>query len=152
MSAGAGSCGEVSESVNGKPANADDGALNVAVGGSFVTFTVAVATADRPPGSVVRTEWKTSDIWLRREFTLTAAKFNEVRLTMHHDEDAEVYLNGVLAAKTQRWIGDYEDFDLSAESVRSLQAGRNVLAVHCHQTSGGQYIDAGLVNYEAPPP
>jgi hypothetical protein len=104
------------------------------------------------PGSVVRTEWKTSDIWLRREFTLTAAKFNEVRLTMHHDEDAEVYLNGVLAAKTQRWIGDYEDFDLSAESVRSLQAGRNVLAVHCHQTSGGQYIDAGLVNYEAPPP
>ena len=116
----------------------------------------AVAWAEGPggfgtrgtPGAVVRTEWKTSDIWLRREFALTTTKFNELRLTMHHDEDAEVYLNGVAAAKTEKWIGDYDDFDLTTESVKSLHPGRNIIAVHCHQTSGGQYVDAGLVNYE----
>ena len=85
---------------------------------------------------------------LRRAFTLTDARLGEVRLTMHHDEDAEVYLIGVLASKAARYIGDYDDFDLSAEAIRSIQPGQNIIAVHCHQTSGGQYIDVGLVNVE----
>jgi hypothetical protein len=100
------------------------------------------------PGSVVRTEWKTNDIWLRREVTLTNTKFGELRIVLHHDEDAEVYLNGVLALKTQGWIGDYDEFDPAPESVKALKVGRNVLAVHCHQTRGGQYIDVGLINSE----
>ena len=58
----------------------------------------------------------------------------------------EVYLNGVLAAKAPRWIGDYDEFDLSADAIKSLKPGRNVIAVHCHQTSGGQYIDVGIVD------
>ena len=96
------------------------------------------------PGAVVRTTWNTSDIWLRREFNLTS-KPGEVKLLMCHDEDAEVYINGVLATKTTRYIGDYQEFDISAEAAKTLRAGRNVIAVHCRQTTGGQYIDAGLV-------
>jgi hypothetical protein len=99
------------------------------------------------PGSIVGTEWKTADIWLRREFNLTG-KPTELKLLMCHDEDAEVYINGVLAAKTARHIGDYQEFDVSAEATKSLREGGNVIAVHCHQTTGGQYIDVGLIELE----
>jgi hypothetical protein len=96
------------------------------------------------PGSIIGTEWKTQDIWLRREFNVTG-KPRELRLLMCHDEDAEVYINGVLATKTTRYIGDYQEFDVSGAAASALREGKNVIAVHCHQTTGGQYIDAGLV-------
>jgi hypothetical protein len=102
------------------------------------------------PGAVVRTEWNTGDIWLRREFAWTNSKSDNLRLMMHHDEDAEVYVNGVLAAKVPGFTTDYEKFQLSPESKASLQPAGNVLAVHCHQTSGGQYIDAGIAKIETP--
>jgi len=97
------------------------------------------------PGAVVRTEWKTSDIWLRREITLPAGPFTQLFLQVHHDEDAEIYLNGVLAAKLAGYSTAYKDVPISEAARKSLKAGTNVLAVHCRQTGGGQYIDVGLV-------
>ena len=97
------------------------------------------------PGSIIGTEWKTPDLWLRREFDAPEAAARELRVIMNHDEDAEVYLNGVLAVKAPGHIGDYQEFDVSTEATRSLRPGRNVIAVHCHQTAGGQYIDVGVV-------
>ncbi len=101
------------------------------------------------PGAVVRTEWKTDDIWIRRKFTLPEGKVGDVLLLMHHDEDAEVYVNGVLAAKVSGYISDYEEVPLTAEGQKALKPGKNVFAVHCHQTKGGQYIDVGLVEVKA---
>jgi hypothetical protein len=100
------------------------------------------------PGAVVRTEWTTSDIWLRREFTLPETEFKDLQLLVHHDEDAEIYLNGVQAAKLARFTTDYEEAGITAEALKTLKPGRNVMAVHCRQTSGGQYIDAGILSYE----
>jgi hypothetical protein len=97
------------------------------------------------PGSHVRTEWNTADIWLRREAELKEIPTGEVMLRIHHDEDAEVYINGVLAAKTTGYITDYTVLPLTAEGRKALKAGKNTIAVHCHQTTGGQYIDVGLV-------
>jgi hypothetical protein len=97
------------------------------------------------PGAVVRTEWKTDDIWIRREFTLRDQKFGDLYLNLHHDEDAEIYLNGVLAAKVKSFITDYELEAISPEAKAALKPGKNVIAIHCHQTVGGQYIDAGIV-------
>jgi hypothetical protein len=96
------------------------------------------------PGAVVRTTWNTSDIWLRREFTLPAGRLDNLQLLLHHDENAEVYINGVLAARVSGFTGDYDLFSLTREGRAALRPGRNTIAVHCHQTGGGQYIDVGL--------
>jgi beta-galactosidase/beta-glucuronidase len=95
------------------------------------------------PAAIVGTQWKSADIWLRREFTLEQTLKAPV-LLMHHDEDAEVYINGVLAASAKDYISDYEEFDIAPAAKAALKPGKNTLAVHCHQTRGGQFIDVGI--------
>jgi hypothetical protein len=97
------------------------------------------------PGAVVGTEWTTSDIWLRREFTLERMPRTRVSFLAHHDEDVEIYLNGVLAARAEGYTTGYEVLPMNAAGRSALHAGDNVLAVHCRQTTGGQFIDVGIV-------
>ncbi len=98
------------------------------------------------PGAVVGTEWKTDDLWLRRTVTLPADLTGDLQLYLHHDDDAEVYFNGVLAAKEAGYVTHYEMTDIHAAARALLKPGATiVLAIHCHQQKGGQYIDAGLV-------
>jgi hypothetical protein len=101
------------------------------------------------PGARVRTTWSSSDIWLRREFTLTEVPGGDLQLWMHHDEDTEVYINGVPAAKVSGYTSDYEETPMSSDARSALKPGKNVMAVHCHQTGGGQYIDVGISKVEA---
>jgi len=94
----------------------------------------------------VRTEWKTSDIWVRRTFDLTGDKLSGPQLVIHHDEDAEVYINGRLITKLEGYTSSYVRATLNKKSQSALKVGKNCIAIHCHQTTGGQYIDAGLVD------
>jgi hypothetical protein len=110
------------------------------------------------PGAVVRTEWSTPDIWLRRTFDLPASAageglLNDPHLMVHHAEDAEIYINGVLAARLPGFTVGYGAFPMREEARAAMRPGKNVLAVHCKQTGGGQYIDVGLVDVvESPLP
>jgi hypothetical protein len=97
------------------------------------------------PGAHIGTEWTTADIWLRAEFVLDAAA-KSPHLSIHHDEDAEVYINGTLAAKLGGYTTSYKLVRLSPEAAALLKPGKNTIAIHCHQTKGGQYIDCGLVD------
>ena len=97
------------------------------------------------PGAVVGTQWNTNDLWVRRDFQLRAGVRDDLHLSIHHDEDVEVYLNGVLAAKLNGYTTSYVIEPIAAAARAALQPGRNVLAMHCRQTGGGQYLDAGLV-------
>jgi hypothetical protein len=97
------------------------------------------------PGAVVRTVWNTPEIWLRREFSLPDLKSARLLLSVHHDEDVEIYLNGVLAARATGYTTGYEELPLTAEGRAALRPGRNLLAVHCRQTGGGQYVDVGIL-------
>ena len=98
------------------------------------------------PGTIVGTEWKTPDIWIRRTFELKDTKLSQPQLVIHHDEDAEVYINGQLAAKLEGYTTSYIKVTLDEQAQKSLKAGTNCIAIHCHQSTGGQYIDAGLVD------
>ncbi len=92
-------------------------------------------------GVAVGTEWSNDDIWVRREFQVAAVPKGQAVLHMFHDEDVEVYLNGQKIAAAEGFITSYADFPIPAGL---LKAGRNVLAAHCHQTKGGQYVDMGI--------
>jgi hypothetical protein len=98
------------------------------------------------PGTMVRTEWSSPEIWIRRRVELAAGKLANPQLVIHHDEDADVYINGVLAAKVAGYTTRYVGLPIRPEARKALRAGRNVIAVHCKQTGGGQYIDVGLAD------
>ncbi|QDU58376.1 hypothetical protein Pan181_46100 [Aeoliella mucimassa] len=99
------------------------------------------------PNAYVGTTWNTSDIWLRRTFDLDEVS-PELKLHMHHDEDAEVYLNGVLARRNSGYSTSYENLTIAPEALATLKPTGNVISVHCHQTQGGQYIDVGMATVE----
>jgi hypothetical protein len=96
------------------------------------------------PSAVVRTRWNSPQIWIRRAFQMTDIPQN-LQLNVHHDEDAEIYLNGELAAKLSSYTSNYKPFAISEKALKTLKPGNNTIAIHCRQTGGGQYIDAGLV-------
>jgi hypothetical protein len=97
------------------------------------------------PGSVDRTPWHTSEIWLRREIKLPDAPFTYLQLQVHADDYADIYLNGVLAAKVNQCTPGYVEIAISEDARKTLRPGSNVLAVTCRDTGGGRYIDVGLV-------
>ena len=98
---------------------------------------------------MIGTTWNTSNIWLRREVEIPQDKCNDLQLWFHHDEDAEFYFNGVLAAKVSGFSTSYDAMPLTAAASAALKPGKNLIAVHCHQTTGGQYVDLGLVQVQA---
>lgn len=93
------------------------------------------------PNTSVATRWDNADIWIRRTVKLAQPLPNRIGLRIYHDEDAQVYLNGKLVAELGGYTTDYELVEISASAIRE---GINVIAIHCHQTRGGQFIDCGL--------
>ena len=96
-----------------------------------------------------RTAWSTSDIWLRRTFQIEGVQENlrsDLRLWLFHDEDAEIYINGQLACVVTGYNNSYEQFPLLPEGLAALKldGSDNIIAIHCLQTAGGQFIDCGL--------
>lgn len=95
----------------------------------------------------VKTPWTTSDIWLRQEFTVDSVDFKRAMLALHYDNTTNIYLNRVLiwGSNQGAWNDGYAPFDVTERVRLALKPGRNVLAVHCHQETGGQFIDLALL-------
>ena len=95
------------------------------------------------PGGFPGTVWNTPDIWIRRDFTLDSVP-KQADLWAHHDEDVEIYLNGQKVITLSGWTSAYTRYAMNAQTLALLKPGRNIIAAHCHQTTGGQYVDVGI--------
>ncbi|WP_223648817.1 glutaminase family protein [Hymenobacter psoromatis] len=96
------------------------------------------------------TQWTTHDVWARRTIGLPAAPpTGPLTLLLLHDDDAEVYINGVLLLKQAGYNDQYDRFAVPAAARGALRKGENVLAMHCVNPHGGAHLDAGL--YETLP-
>jgi hypothetical protein len=101
-------------------------------------------------GVTPRTAWNTDDIWMRRTVTLPAS-FHSVFLSAYHDQDIDIYLNGVPAAHVDGWTHFYDPLPIAPAAAATLKPGANVLAVHVHHGGDGRHFaDAGLVQLEWP--
>ena len=93
----------------------------------------------------INTDWNGSsgDIWVRRTFELSNVDPNSAYSVIYkHDDTFELYLNGTRIANTgYSWNVSGAKVDITPDMLRT---GKNVLAAHCHNTTGGAYVDFGL--------
>jgi hypothetical protein len=93
-----------------------------------------------------KTVWKSHDIWMRREFNLDNTNLDKLFLNLRHDDNVEAYLNGELVYNCECMNKKTELFPIADAIKNKLIKGKNLLAIHCANTAGGAYLDAGLVN------
>lgn len=93
-----------------------------------------------------RTIWNSKNIWMRRTFQLNKVNINKLFLKLYHDDNVEVYINGEMVYNATGWTGKYQNFPLADAVISKLKRGKNVLAIHCANTAGGAFLDAGLLD------
>ena len=97
--------------------------------------------------SYVRTHWSdlNSDLYVRRTVNLKASDLQEdLWMVYSHDDVFELYLNGTKVADTgETWVEGVK-LHLDGKLKGLLHEGENVIAAHCHNTTGGAYTDFGL--------
>ncbi len=101
------------------------------------------------PGVTPNTAWNTPGyIWLRRTFNpgnLGNQQISNLVFSVYHDEDVVIYINGVLAGQDSGYTTSYITLAMTPQAKAAIiPNGANVMAVSCHQTTGGQFIDVGL--------
>ncbi len=92
-----------------------------------------------------KTKWTSKNIWVRRTFTPNDLNINKLLLKLRNDDNVEVYLNGEMVYSTIGWTSDYKLIPIKDKIKNKLKNGDNVLAIHCANTAGGSWLDAGLV-------
>lgn len=104
-------------------------------------------TADE--GVTPRTVWNTTDIWMRKTVT-SNAWYRSLVVTAYHDQDLDIYLNGVLAAHVDGWTHSYDNVPIDPKASL-LHPGTNLIAVHVHHGGDGRHFaDVGLAGADWP--
>lgn len=97
------------------------------------------------PSAKIGTEWIAESIWLRHHFKIDSLPEHPLRLRFHHNDDAEVFINGVRIVELKGRTKWYKEIEFPKEAREALVKGENVLAVTCRNLGGPQYIDVGMI-------
>ncbi|MDD3788416.1 MAG: DUF4965 domain-containing protein [Petrimonas sp.] len=113
---------------------------------SWKTGASAFGTPNEP---YLSTPWETKDIWVRRVFDLNEDLLNKsIYLHYSHDDIFELYINGIQVIGTgYSWRYNVQE-ELSDEVKATLKKGKNIITAHCHNRTGGGYVDFGLYEKE----
>ena len=113
--------------------------------GGWATEDAAWGSAGEYPNC--RQDWRqeNSDVFIRRTVRLSSADLSkDLWVQYSHDDIFELYINGHRVISTgETWLQG-EQYQLSSEDKRYLVDGDNIIAAHCHNTTGGAYVDFGL--------
>lgn len=93
----------------------------------------------------VQTNWTGPDIWLRRELTLPALLPKDLVFEIFVDDEAEIFINGIPAGSRKLYTKEYVQEPMTPQGRAALKPGKNIIAVHCRQGVGAQFIDVGIV-------
>ncbi len=137
-------------------ATADDATYNVkytetqpADGWQNLSFNDANWKTGKAPFSddkkVSGTVWRSKNIWVRRTFNLSKSDYKKLYLKIKHDDNTEVYLNGEEIYNYKGWLNKFKYIPIDDAIKQKLKKGKNILAIHVANTSGGAYLDAGIV-------
>ncbi len=124
-----------------------DGWMNANFNDKGWKTTTAPFTNDRSRAKT--TLWTSKDIWVRRSFVLNNVNINQLYLKLHHDDNVEVYLNGKEIYTCNCYNHKMENFPIDNALKAQLKKGQNILAIHCANTAGGAWLDAGLAKKPA---
>lgn len=85
------------------------------------------------------------DIYVRRTVKLSADDLQkDLWVQFSHDDVFELYINGTKIVATGETWRQGEEKQLTDTQKAALREGDNIIAAHCHNTTGGSYIDFGL--------
>lgn len=86
--------------------------------------------------------WDTENIWVRREFELDESSVGkELLLEYSHDDDCEMYINGVEILNSGNTTANNRTLQIRGEALAALKPGKNVIAVHCLNRVAAGYVD-----------
>lgn len=95
----------------------------------------------------IRTPWteEHSDIYVRRVVDLTEADLQQdLYLMFSHDDAMEIYVNGKQVGTGIMELVEGVTVSLSREHKGLLKPGKNVIAAHCYNKTGGALVDFGI--------
>ena len=93
-------------------------------------------------GLWLRTPWASRDIWLRARIDLPPEiRDANIRWMYRHDENIQVYVNGVLQFAEPSYNMQVRTRELDGSNFKP---GENVIAVHCRNNGGPGLVDVGF--------
>jgi hypothetical protein len=97
------------------------------------------------------TAWNSKSIWVRRSFELNNTDIESLVMQLRHDDDVEVFINGVPAYSCEHcYVGTIKEYKLNDAARKAIRKGKNILAMRCINPSGNAWLDVGLAKQSIP--